>query len=130
MPKINLPEVFEVTYINKKLCDYSFVEMKEIQFPTILDYPNNPNADDIYFSIPIYLCLKNKTYSWGNSYIKFLDNFQMDAFGEGNYKIIDKQNIIAKFGGRIHYIRFNIDYTEFSSTRKDDLQIVNGKLIN
>jgi hypothetical protein len=130
IPQINLPEVFEVTYINKKLCDYSSVEMKEIQFPTILDYPNNPNADDIYFSIPIYLSLENKTYSWGNSYIKFLDNFQMDAFGEGNYKFIDKQNIIANFGGREHSIKFNIDYTEFSSTRKDDLQIVNGKVIN
>jgi hypothetical protein len=53
MPQIKLPEVFEVTYINKKLCDYSLVEMKEIQFPTILDYPNNPNANDIYFSIPL-----------------------------------------------------------------------------
>ena len=74
--------------------------------------------------------IKHKTYSWENSYIKFLDNFQMDAFGEGNYKIIDKQNIIANFGGRIHNISFNIDYTEFSSKRKDDLQIVNGKVIN
>lgn len=72
----------------------------------------------------------DKTYSWENSCIKFLDNFKMDAFGEGNYQIINTQNIIATFGGRIHYISFNIDYTEFSSTRKDDLQIVNGKLIN
>ena len=72
----------------------------------------------------------NETYSWENSYIKFLDNFKIDAFGEGNYKIIDKQNIIANFGGRIHNISFNIDYTEFTSTRKDDLQIVNGKVIN
>jgi hypothetical protein len=54
----------------------------------------------------------------------------MDAFGEGNYKIIDKQNIISNFGGREHRIKFNIDYTEFSSTRIDDLQIVNGKVIN
>jgi hypothetical protein len=54
----------------------------------------------------------------------------MDAFGEGNYQIIDKQNIIATFGGRIHNIIFNDDYTEFTSTRKDDLQIVKGKLIN
>jgi len=72
----------------------------------------------------------NKTYSWENSYIKFLDNFKMDAFGEGEYRIIDKQNIIATFGGRMHYINFNINYTEFSSTRKDDLQIVNGKVID
>ena len=54
MPEIKLPEVFEVTYINKKLCDNLLVRMKEIKFPTILDYPNNPNATDIYFSIPIY----------------------------------------------------------------------------
>jgi hypothetical protein len=52
----------------------------------------------------------------------------MEAFGEGNYKIIDKQHIIANFGGRIHNITFNNDYTEFSSTRQDDLQIINGKL--
>ena len=57
--KINLPEIFEVTYINKKLCDYSLVEMKEIQFPTILDYPNNPKGVDIYFSIPIWSSLKH-----------------------------------------------------------------------
>ena len=71
----------------------------------------------------------NKTYTWENSYIKFLDNFKMDAFGQGNYKIIDKQHIIAKFGGRIHYISFNTEYTKFSSIRKDDSQIVNGNLI-
>lgn len=53
MPQIKLPEVFEVTYINKKLCDHLLVKIEEIQFPTILDYPNNSRANDIYFSIPI-----------------------------------------------------------------------------
>lgn len=53
MPEIKLSEVFEVTYINKKLCVNSLVKMKEIQFPTILDYPNDPMTTDIYFSIPI-----------------------------------------------------------------------------
>lgn len=53
LPEIKLPEVFEVTYINKRLCDREFVKMKVIPFPTALDYPNNPNADDIRFSIPI-----------------------------------------------------------------------------
>jgi hypothetical protein len=72
--------------------------------------------------------ITNKTFSWENSYIKFLDDCKMNAFGEGNYSIVDKQNIIAIFGGRTHNIRFNNDYTEFSSTR-DDLQIVNGKVI-
>jgi len=74
--------------------------------------------------------LENKTYTWENSYIKFLDNFRMDAFGEGHYKFIDKQNIIAYFGGREHNITFNDDYTEFSSIRKDDSQVVIGKVSN
>jgi len=133
LPQIKLPEVFEVTYINKKLCNKSFVEMKEIKNPTILDYPNNPNAKDVCFSIPVitnrsYEGLKNKTYTWGSSYIKFLDNFKMEAFGAGHYEIIDNQNIIAKFGGKIHKIKFNEDYTSFVSTRVSDSQIVNGKL--
>jgi hypothetical protein len=38
LPQIKLPEVFEVTYINKKMCNNSLVKMKEIHFPTILDY--------------------------------------------------------------------------------------------
>jgi hypothetical protein len=50
---IKLPEVFEVTYVNKRLCDTSLVEIKEIHFPTNLDYPNNPGAPDISFSIPV-----------------------------------------------------------------------------
>lgn len=53
LPQIKLPEVFQATYINKKLCNNLLVEMKEIQFPTILDYPNNKNANDIQFFIPI-----------------------------------------------------------------------------
>jgi hypothetical protein len=80
--------------------------------------------------IPIYFNLANKSYTWEKSHITFLDNFKMNAFGKGNYRIIDEQNIIANFGDRIHNICFNIDYTEFTSTRKDDLEIINGKIIN
>jgi predicted O-methyltransferase YrrM len=129
MPSIRLPEVFEVTYINKKLCNNTLVELKEIQFPTAIDYPNNPNAEDIYFSIPFFSRLDNKKYTWEHSYIKFLNNFKMDAFGNGHYTIIDKHNIIAYFGGRVHNIRFNDDYTAFSSTRQDDSHVENGTLI-
>jgi hypothetical protein len=53
----------------------------------------------------------------------------MDAFGKGTYRIIDNNNIIAYFGGKEHNIQFNNNYTEFISIRKDDLCIVNGKLI-
>jgi hypothetical protein len=72
--------------------------------------------------------LTNKTYIWKDSYITFLDNFKMDAFGEGNYVIVDKQTIKAYFNYKTHNIIFNDDYTIFLSIREDDLQIVNGGL--
>lgn len=53
MMQIKLSELFEVTYINKNICEKTLVEIKEIQFLTVLDYPNNRNVPDIYFSIPI-----------------------------------------------------------------------------
>ena len=73
--------------------------------------------------------LENKKYTWGNSCITFLDNLKMDAFGEGYYEIINKQNIKATFGGREHNIIFNEDYTSFSSTRIGDSQIVIGQIM-
>jgi FkbM family methyltransferase len=71
----------------------------------------------------------NNKYSWGEDlYIKFLENNIMDAFGVGNYKLIDNHNITAYFGGKEHNIQFNNNYTNFISIRKDDLCIVKGKL--
>jgi hypothetical protein len=131
--KIQLPEVFEVTYINKKL--YHNAEMKEIKFPTILDYPNNSNAKDIYFSIPIKLNtieinkIENLKFSWGNNSITFLKNGEMDAFGKGTYTQQNAHTYQANFGGRIHSLIFNNDYTEFTSTRQHDNHIVYGKLL-
>jgi len=76
--------------------------------------------------------INNKIYSWddSSSNIKFLDNFKIDAFGEGEYTIVDDYNIIAYFGGREHDIKFNNDYTKFVSIRRGDLCVVNGTLIN
>ena len=53
LPKIRLPEVFEITYVNKQLVDGASVYKEEVRFPTHLDSPNNPFAEDIEFSIPI-----------------------------------------------------------------------------
>ncbi len=122
LPKINLPEVFEVTYINKKLCNP--LEMSEIQFPTKLDSPNNPRATDIHFSIPV-INLINKTYTWKKSTITFLDNFKMN---EGTYKIIYERTIVANFDNKEHIIYFNEDYTSFNAIT-DYSTIVNGILI-
>ena len=73
--------------------------------------------------------LEDKEYSWGESSIKFLKNNKMEAFGDGNYEIIDDFNIIANFGGIIHNINFNNNYTEFRSIRTDDSCIVTGNML-
>jgi len=84
---------------------------------------------DNYINYINYI-LEDKEYSWGETYsIKFLKNNKMEAFGDGNYEIIDDYNIIANFGGRIHNIKFNNNYIEFTSIRKDDSCIVTGKLL-
>jgi len=108
-----------------------FIGIKDVPGP----YGVVKNVNEgVICSINKFITIKdkfiNKKYTWESSHIKFLDNFKMDAFGEGNYKNIDKQNIIANFGGRIHNISFNNDYTEFISTRVGDLQIIKGKVIN
>jgi hypothetical protein len=54
----------------------------------------------------------------------------MSAFGDGRYEIIDNHNIIARFGGREHHIKFNDDYMSFTSTRIGDSQIVIGTIVS
>jgi hypothetical protein len=116
---------------NKILIFEKFIGLNDVPGPNgIVKNINEGVICSINNFVNIIDKIINKTYSWENSYIRFLDNFKMNAFGEGYYKIIDKQNIIANFGGRIHNICFNNDYTQFTSSRKDDLQIVNGKVIN
>jgi hypothetical protein len=105
-----------------------FRKVKNNEFQNI--YPNLNGVDNEIITDRNQDKWIEEIYSWENSQIIFLDNFKMNAFGEGYYEFIDKQNIVANFGGRVHYINFNEDYTHFSSTRKDDLQIVNGKLLN
>lgn len=73
--------------------------------------------------------LKNLTYSWENHTITFLENGGMNAFGKGKFTQFDTYTYEADFGGRVHALVFNNDYTEFTSTRFDDGHIVKGKLI-
>ena len=53
----------------------------------------------------------------------------MDAFGNGTYTQQDSHTFEAIFGGRIHSIIFNNDYTEFTSMRKGDNDIIKGNII-
>ena len=68
--------------------------------------------------------LLNKKYVWGNSIIEFLENGNMNAFGAGKYRFIDKYLIKCDFGGREHLLKFNDDYSRFISIRKDDFEVV------
>ena len=73
--------------------------------------------------------LLNKTFSWNNSSIKFL-NFKMNAFGAGLYNYIDEFLVKADFGNEEHILRFNNNFTNFTSIRIRDNFYVNGKLLN
>jgi hypothetical protein len=73
--------------------------------------------------------LDNKKYSWENSFITFLEDGEMNAFGKGLFIQEETYRFQANFGGRIHSLVFNSDYTEFISTRKDDGQIVKGVIV-
>lgn len=73
--------------------------------------------------------LDNKKYSWENSFITFLKDGEMNAFGKGVFIQEETHRFQANFGGRIHSLVFNNDYTEFISTRKDDGQIVKGVIV-
>jgi len=74
--------------------------------------------------------LSRRKYSWNNDSITFLENGIMDAFGEGKYIQQDKYTFEASFGGNIHLLVFSSDYTEFTSTRHGDNEIVKGQLIS
>ena len=96
-------------------------------FTSTLIWNSLQNNLKTYFGIN---SLENKTYTWENSSITFLPNFEMNAFGEGDYNFVHNYNIIARFGGRTHNITFNENYTEFTSIREGDSEIVKGILIN
>ena len=42
----NIPQVIELTYVNKKNCDYNQLETANLPIPD-LDFPNNPRREDI-----------------------------------------------------------------------------------
>lgn len=51
-PTIKIPEVFEITYVRKNLF-LDKLNKIEKKYPTSLDSPNNPNAQDIKFTITL-----------------------------------------------------------------------------
>ena len=53
----------------------------------------------------------------------------MNAFGKGTYIQVSTYIFQANFGGRQHRLVFNNEYTEFTSTRHGDNEIVKGTLL-
>jgi hypothetical protein len=108
----------------------NFINLKNIDFQKNINEIKcihyNTNKDNIIFNS----ILQNKKYSWNNNFIKFLEYGRMDAFGEGDYKQLDDHIYLAFFGNREHILIFNNNHTEFTSIRKDDNEIIKGKIEN
>jgi hypothetical protein len=79
---------------------------------------------------PIESILANRTYSWQNDTITFLQEGRMRAFGDGTFSRIDNLTVRAEFGGRVHYIHFDNEYSQFNSVREDDSEVVNGQYLD
>jgi hypothetical protein len=73
--------------------------------------------------------LINKSFSWNTERITFLEKGKLFAFGFGIYDEIDECVCKAHFGTFEHILIFNKEYTEFTSVRKIDNEVVRGRLI-
>jgi hypothetical protein len=87
----------------------------------------NTNKDAVILEHPI----TNKSYSWHSleNKITFLEGNEMSAFGWGYYKKIDDYIFKASFGEREHTLIFNENYTNFTSIRRDDHEVIKGTLV-
>lgn len=81
---------------------------------------------DINKDFTSYVFLFNKKYKWENSTIEFLNNCKMNAFSPGKYEFIDTQLVKCTFDSEIHLLKFNNDYSQFISVRKDDFKVIKG----
>ena len=109
----------------KRMRNFMNDVMFNVQFPINRKSRSKPNISFVasfYNASP----LLNKTYTWENSNIEFLENGKMKAFGPGKYSFIDKYLVKCDFGNREHLLKFNKDYSKFISVRKGDLAVVAG----
>lgn len=96
------------------------------KFKSMGYYIYNQDSEDCELKLRNNNSLINNKYTWENSNIEFLENGNMNAFGAGKYRFIDKYLIKCDFGGREHLLKFNDDYSRFISIRKDDFEVVVG----
>lgn len=117
-------------HINRRVDLYvSSDKYSEIDILETKGYPHRIIKKNIEIPPINHKNLTNLTYSWENHTITFLENGGMNAFGKGKFTQFNTYTYEAEFGGRVHVLVFNNDYTEFTSTRFDDGYIVKGKII-
>jgi hypothetical protein len=73
--------------------------------------------------------LGNRTYTWKNLYITFLEKGKMNAFGIGNYTHIKNREFLTDFGGNQYRFIFNEDYTRFAASEIDGNESIEGVLV-
>lgn len=119
-----------IQYINKYVDLYiSSGKYSEMDLQKTKGYPHRIIKKNISTPVVIYKKLENRIYSWEDNSITFLENGVLNAFGRGTYIQLYTCVFQAAFGGRMHSLVFNNDYTEFTSTRSGDGYIVKGKLM-
>lgn len=111
----------------------------DTQIPTLNNLFNSYIQKGLIYEIRLYdtkiykhrICrvnhLLNRDCQWGHSKIRFLENGQMDAFGKGKYYFIDKHLVKCNFGGREHLLKFNPEYLDYISIRRDDFEVITNK---
>tara|TARA_B100000401_G_scaffold436142_1_gene379068 strand:+ start:2332 stop:4014 length:1683 start_codon:yes stop_codon:yes gene_type:complete len=113
--------------INKYI-DSEFKLLETSEYPSVIHVPYISKYLNVLKKLFFtkYNYLSNKIFIWENSTIIFLENGKMKAFGLGEYYFIDKYLVKCDFGNREHLLKFNKDYSQFISVRKDDFEVVVG----
>mgnify|MGYP001053912493 CR=1 FL=1 len=150
MVKCNFGNLKHILIFNENYSD--FISIRESDSQIITNNPNIIDEDDIdisYFTdlLKYYKSNKvkntelikyvmnninpvlNKKFQWGTSTIIFLKDGKMNAFGSGKYHFIGNYLIKCVFGGREHLLKFDENYQEYISLRKDDFEVIKGNIL-
>jgi len=71
--------------------------------------------------------LSGKSYTWNSATIRFINGLLATPWSIGTYTY-NENSVNATWSGYSHDLTFNPDYTSFTSVRKNDNEVVTGKL--
>ena len=119
-------QIINESLTNKELIFEKYIGLMDVPGLNNIVVKNTSEGIICRVNVEKSIILLNKTYTWESFTIEFLENGQMNAFGPGKYRFIDKYLVKCYFGGREHLLKFNDDYSRFISVRKDDFEVVVG----